>query len=121
MTFFFAQFKHTGIYNEYYRGIGIDRQISVTMNINEDCLILCTLSRSKKKFDKIEKGVLNLMSPHFTTAVRNANSFESLQLKEQNWQSVAESMGRAIIILDLEGNSILDNRRENKCRNQLFV
>lgn len=100
-----AQFKHTGIYNEYYRPVGVERQISVTMNINQDCLIVCTLSRSRKDFDLIEKSILNLMSPHFTTAVRNANSFESLLLKEQNWQSVAESMGRAIIVLDLEGKT----------------
>ncbi|MBX7173960.1 MAG: helix-turn-helix transcriptional regulator [Pyrinomonadaceae bacterium] len=96
------KFTRTGIYNEYYRRVGIDRQISVTMDINPDCLVVCTLSRDGRDFDEIEKAVLNLMSPHFTSAVRNTNSFERLQSSEENWQSVAESMGRAIIILDSE-------------------
>lgn len=98
------KFIRTGIYNEYYRRVGINRQVSVTMDINQDCLVVCTLSRDGRDFDEIEKAVLNLMSPHFTTAVRNTNSFEKLQSDQQNWQSVAESMGRAIIILDSEVN-----------------
>jgi DNA-binding CsgD family transcriptional regulator len=99
-----SKFTRTGLYNEYYRKIGVNRQISVTMNINENCVILCTLSRERKDFNELEKAILNLMSPHFTTAVRNTNSFEKLQSDQENWQSVAESMGRSIIILDSEVN-----------------
>lgn len=97
------KFVQTGIYNEFYRSVGVNRQISVTMRINRDFLVVCTLSRHKRDFDEIEQSSLNLMSPHFTSAVQNANSFKALQIIEENCRTVVESSGRKIIILDVGG------------------
>ena len=99
-----TKFKETGIYNEYYRRINIDRQISVTMNIDEDYFIFCTMSRGGKDYDEDERAILNLMSPHLTAAIRNANAFEKIEKNRQSWKAVAESMGRTIIDVDQDGN-----------------
>jgi len=108
-----GQFMRTGIYNEYYRRISINRQISVTMNIDQDCLIFCTMSRNHRDFDETERAVLNLMAPHLTTAIRHAKFFEQAAASEQTWRSVAESLGRAVIVFNAQtGIEYLSERAE---------
>jgi DNA-binding CsgD family transcriptional regulator len=114
------EFLRSAIYNEYYRRIGIKRQASVTLDINEQCIVVCTLSRAGSDFDEREKMILNLISPHFTSAVRNAHSVEFLQHCEQNWQTVAESMGHAVVTFDRERRIKYESRNSRELLGKYF-
>lgn len=73
------QFHRTGIYNEFYHRVGIERQIAAALPVSAEQIITCSFSRGGKDFTEDDRLLLNLLSTHLTQAIRNTQAFERLQ------------------------------------------
>ena len=92
-------FCNTGIYNEFYRIVGVKRQMAVALNISDHFLVTSALSRIKRSFSECDRNMLGLLSPHLITAFRNTQLFEALS-HERDYLSQIASKG--LIVLDPE-------------------
>ena len=73
------QFKLTPIYNEFFRHINTDRQMTVGLFINTELIITTSLCRVGKDFSTNERSVMELLTPHLVSAFRNAKFIERLR------------------------------------------
>ena len=94
------QFHRTGIYNEYYRKVGVHRQMAIALHVSPELLVTCALSRSRQDFDDRERELLMLIAPHLVAAFRNAKAFDKLE-SDRKYLLFAVSQG--LIVLNAEG------------------
>jgi DNA-binding CsgD family transcriptional regulator len=66
-----SQFRRTGIYNEFYKRVGVERQVAFAMDVAPQLLVTCALSRTNKDFNERDRAVLSHLSPHLIAAFRN--------------------------------------------------
>lgn len=65
-------FHRTGLYNDYYRRIGIDHAIAVPLFIDRELLVSFVLNRAKTDFSDRECELLDLVRPHLAHAYGQA-------------------------------------------------
>lgn len=94
------QFHRTGIYNEFYKVIGIDEQFCIGLEISRDFMISCTLNRGRRNFTERDRKMLNLLGPHIAGAIRNAETIDMLEREREYLNEVAT---RGIVVLDRKG------------------
>ncbi len=95
------QFQRTGLFNEFFRIIGIEEQMSIPLDIAPSVSVTCTLNRDKRNFTERDRRMLDTLKPHLTNAVRNAQAFERLDREREYLNQIA---AYGIIVLDREGN-----------------
>ena len=67
-------FRRTGLYNDYYRRIGIDHVIAVPLLIEGDVLVSFVLNRSRSDFSDRETEWLDLVRPHLARMYCDAST-----------------------------------------------
>lgn len=95
-------FEQTALYNEFYRRVGVDHQISVALPVNPENFVTCALSRYHQTFGESERTMMNLFKPHLTAAIRNSWLFEQIRKSEETWKASLEHGEHGIIILNAE-------------------
>lgn len=70
-----SAFKRTVIYNEFFKYIDTDRQMSVGLQISPALIISVSLCRLRRDFSVRDRTALQMLVPHLTAAFRNARSF----------------------------------------------
>lgn len=73
------QFHRTGIYNEFYKRVGVERQVAFAMNIAPQLLVTCALSRTRKDFSERDRTLLTHLSPHLIAAFRNTRTLDRIE------------------------------------------
>jgi len=98
-----AQYHRLGLYNEFFRLIGIEDQMVMSLPSCRPVLIGIALNRSRRNFKERERLLLNLAYPHLIEAYANAEAWTRMtgRLKVVN-QAVRESSA-AIILLNSKG------------------
>jgi DNA-binding CsgD family transcriptional regulator len=59
----FARFRHSALYSEYYRRIGIDHVVAVPVVVNEDVLVSFVLNRRRSDFSDRDRELLDQVGP----------------------------------------------------------
>ena len=102
------QFHLTGIYNEFYRKVGVERQMAFAMDVTPRLLVTCALSRTRKDFNERDRSVLTHLSPHLIAAFRNTQVLDRVQ------NELASSRGRmksGLVISNQRGEVRFINQR----------
>ena len=69
-----SEFRRTGLYNDYYRRIGIHHAIAVPLMLEHDILVSFVLNRARSDFSDREREWLDLVRPYLARMVRGAGS-----------------------------------------------
>lgn len=67
-----SQFHRLGLYNEFFRRIGIEDQMAMLLPSTHEVIVGIALNRSNRSFSERDRLLLNLMRPHLLQAYRNA-------------------------------------------------
>lgn len=73
-----AEFERTGIYNEFYRRVGVKNQLVSPLPISTDSFVTCSINTAKPDFSERDKTIMNFIAPHLIAAIRNAFAYERL-------------------------------------------
>ena len=74
-----AQFRRSGLFNEYYRKIGIDHVVAMPMFIDRGLLVSFVLNRTKRDFSDRECALLNLVRRPLAALYRSLLALERPQ------------------------------------------
>ncbi len=100
-----GQFRDTAIYNEFYRRVGVNRQMTIALPISSELMLLCALSRAEKDFSERDRDLLNLAAPHLANAFRQTQAFQRLEKNEAILQTAVGALAQGVIVLDADGQT----------------
>ena len=75
----FTRFRHTALYDEYYRRIGIDHAVAVPLEVDRDTLVSFVLNRRRRDFSDRDCAVLDLVRAPLGQIYRLARALERAQ------------------------------------------
>ncbi|QIF05961.1 hypothetical protein G5S37_02445 [Roseimicrobium sp. ORNL1] len=65
------RFKQTGLYHDYFRKLGMRRQLAATLDVNGENTIALAFSRSGSDFRPDDASLLELFLPHVQCMIQN--------------------------------------------------
>lgn len=68
------QFKRLGLYNEWYKPLGVNHQMSLYLPSPSHLQIALTLQRDKTAFSEKDRFLLNQLAPHLALAYENTTT-----------------------------------------------
>ena len=74
-----SQFKRTLLYNEFFRFLNTDRQLTVGLEINKRLTITTSLCRLRSDFTDRDCAAIELLTPHLETAFRSSQFISELK------------------------------------------
>jgi DNA-binding CsgD family transcriptional regulator len=98
-----GQFKNMAIYNEYYRHIDVEMQISFSIPISQETLSFVALSRNTTDFSERDRLMLALLKPHVINALRNMMELEQLRLERELLHRGAEAQRQGALLCKQNG------------------
>jgi DNA-binding CsgD family transcriptional regulator len=101
------QFRRTGLFNEFYKEVGISEQMISGLKISPESTVSCALCRSRRDFSERDRALFDLLQPHLVNAFRNARAMEQL-IAERDYAASLTSLG--IVVLDCELKLKYSNR-----------
>ncbi len=75
----FSRFRHTRLYSEYYRRIGIDHVVALPIHVDHTTLISFVLNRRGRDFSDRDRDVLDLVGGPLSRLYLKARELERLQ------------------------------------------
>lgn len=91
MTDYIAQseFENLELYNEYFRHVGVRRQMGLTVPVSQDFTYTCSVNRWEDDFTERDRLLLTLISPHLANTIHNSFAYERLNfvIEEQSTAS----------------------------------
>jgi DNA-binding CsgD family transcriptional regulator len=97
-----AQFHSLGLYNEFFRLIGVEDQMVMSLPSTRPVLIGIALNRSRRNFTARDHLLLELAYPHLLQAYRNAEAWSrTLGYLSQVRDALLESS--AVVVLSKTG------------------
>ncbi len=97
------RFQRLGIYNEFFRPVGTDRQLLTGLPVSSTLTLVLSLNRKKKDFTESSRALLTMLRPHLITAYQNAEAFIQLHLQRAHLEVALEDSGSGAMLLDAEG------------------
>jgi DNA-binding CsgD family transcriptional regulator len=93
-----ARFHRLGLYNEFFRGLGLEYQMAATIPARRR-IIGIVLNRSGQDFNERERLMLSLISPHLSQAYYNAAAMTTITEELKATKRALEELGSAAIVL----------------------
>jgi DNA-binding CsgD family transcriptional regulator len=94
------QFHSLPLYNEFYRLLGIEHQLAVTLPARRSRVIGVALNRTRPDFTDRDRLCLNLLRPHLIQAYRNAEAVTELERKLAAVTGGMEALGCGLVLLN---------------------
>ena len=94
-----AQFHRLGLYNEFFRRIGIEDQMVLTLPSPRPIVVGIALNRSRRNFSERDRLLLNLAYPHLLQAYTNAAAWTRLTEDTRLIKGAIELAAVAVIVL----------------------
>src|ERR1700736_6754640 len=66
-----TEFRRLDLYQEFFRAVGINYQMAVTIPSSNGLVIGIALNRARRDFSERDRSVLDLVRPHLVQAYRN--------------------------------------------------
>ena len=70
----FARFRHTALYSEYYRRIGIDHAVALPVQVDAQTLVSFVLNRTARDFSDRECALLDVVGEHLARQYRRVRA-----------------------------------------------
>jgi DNA-binding CsgD family transcriptional regulator len=97
------QFHRLGLYNEVYRRVGTDAQLSVGLTVSPNRILLVTPNRTGADFTESDRRLLAALRPHLLAAYRNAEALARALRQQAQMRVAVEESGVGLIILGMDG------------------
>lgn len=75
----FSRFRHTGLYCEYYRRIGIDHAVALPIHVDDRTLVSFVLNRRRRDFSDRDRALLDLVGAPLSRLYLKARALEQLR------------------------------------------
>jgi DNA-binding CsgD family transcriptional regulator len=90
----------TGLYQELYRPMGVEYQISLTLPTRRPLIAALVFNRKHIDFSERDRAVLNILRPHLVTAFDAARFTSRLQKNIERHHGVLENLPDGIVVLN---------------------
>ncbi len=97
------EFRRLGLYDEFFRQIGVDHQMVVGLPAPSPRVVGVALNRSGLDFSERDRLLLSALRPHIVQALRNAESFSQMRGEVALVLQGLEEIGRGIVLLGSDG------------------
>ncbi len=94
-----GQFHRLGLYNEFFRRIGIEDQMVLSLPSPRPVVVGIALNRSRRNFSERDRQLLNLAYPHLLLAFGNAEAWTRLTDENRLIRGALEQSQGAVIVL----------------------
>lgn len=91
------------LYRNYYRLIGAEDQICITIRSDAGIILAIALNRSRRDFTERERVKLNLVRPHLLQAYAQVEEIAGHREEEADLRTALRATGHGVIALDAEG------------------
>jgi DNA-binding CsgD family transcriptional regulator len=85
------QFENLGLYNEFYKLLGIRYQAAFYLFNNENVELGIVINRRARDFSERDRTIADLLRPHFAQAYQNAKAFTELRQWSERTQAALQS------------------------------
>ena len=114
-----AEFRRTELFDELYRPLGIDHQISFVLPSPADLTIGLALSRGGSRFSEPEREMLDLARPHLIQAYRNAQIKDALSALLDDVRRGVDAAGQGVVVVAAERARLVRQRQGRRPRGAL--
>ena len=90
------QFHRLGLYNEFYRHLDTEYQLSVTLATGASSVVAIAFSRDKRDFSERDRLMLNCLRPHIAQAEKNIQLLNRLRQAITEGDNQSEEHGADI-------------------------
>ena len=104
------EFHRLGLYNEFFRKIGVEHQIVIGLPAPSPRVGGVALSRRGPDFTERDRMLLSVLQPHIVQAHHNAESFSRVKREATLVLAGLEEIGRGIVWLGPDGGVRLATR-----------
>ena len=94
-----AHFHQLGLYYEFFRRIGIEDQMALTLPSPRPVVVGIALNRSRPNFSERDRLLLNLAYPHLLQAYRNTEAWTRLTEETGLIRDTLEESQVAVVVL----------------------
>lgn len=94
-----TEFHRLGLYNEFFRLIGIEDQMVVSLPSPRPVVVGIALNRARRNFSERDRLLLNVASPHLLQAYRNVEALSRLKRELSLAQRLLSESRAAVIWL----------------------
>jgi len=77
----FSRFRHTGLYSDYYRRIGIDHAVALPVQVDEHTLVSFVLNRQRRDFSDRERDLLDLVGGPLSRLYMKAQALDGARAR----------------------------------------
>lgn len=96
------EWRGTGIYHQYYRGLRANHQIAVALALETDTIVAFAFNREVSDFTERHRAILNHLQPHLTRAYQNALKHTRQTSRLKRREEMLDQLGAGWIDLDPE-------------------
>jgi DNA-binding CsgD family transcriptional regulator len=96
-------FRRLDLYQEYYRHLGVSRQLGVSLSVPPGLFIPIMINRDGRDYGSRERQMLDALRPHLTQAFQNAHAWERLRQHHSCLQKLFRTINKALIATDRRG------------------
>lgn len=96
----------TGLYQELYRPMGVEFQISLTLPTRKPLIAALVFNRKQSDFSERDRTVLNTLRPHLTAAFDVARFTARLKKRLERQSGILENLPDGVVVLN--GRSRID-------------
>lgn len=100
------EFKGMAIYNEYYRNLDIETQITFAIPLTRGKISLFAVSRKNSDFSERDRLILTLLRPHLIISLRNVTELGHIRLENDLLKRGAETKRQGVLMLHQDGTVI---------------
>jgi DNA-binding CsgD family transcriptional regulator len=109
------QFQRTALYNEIYRRIGLDCQMSKGLPGPATLVTSISMLRRGHDFSERDRVVLDLLQPHLNQAYQNARAIDAMQRESAALRRALEAIdGHGLVVLDADDRVVFLSTRARR-------
>jgi DNA-binding CsgD family transcriptional regulator len=116
-----SEFHRLGLYNEFYRRVGVEHQMACVLPAPPPTVIGIALNRHHPDFAERDRCLLQLVSPHLVQAFQNSCVVSELQDETALLGRALEESGRGVVVLTREGRVRSMSRQAERWMSQYFA
>jgi DNA-binding CsgD family transcriptional regulator len=95
--------RRLGLYNEFFRPLGVEHQVAFTLHHSPDVIVALSLNRTRRDFSERDRALLGSLRPHLLRAYRNAELLTGLRRELALVVDRAEATGISVVRLAPNG------------------
>ena len=115
------KFQQLALYNECYRLIDTDAQMSVGFPVSTNRILLNTASRKRMDFTESDRRVLAALRPHLLANYQTAEALSKFENEQKQLCGAIETSGSGFVLLDQHGRLLLMTDRARLWLKEYFT